>query len=91
MKLDVTDNEELPLNCREVLFVLYNCARLSKILEKHEKKVEEGTWLDVSLSNIRTMTSLSWKNVNVLGIYPVLPEINDVDFSLLKDEVFVRL
>ena len=42
LKVDVSDSCDIPVTCRQALFVFYNCARLSKILEKYKNEVGKG-------------------------------------------------
>ena len=42
VKVDVTESDDFPAICRQALFVLYNCARLSKILQKYNNEVDKG-------------------------------------------------
>jgi hypothetical protein len=42
LKVDVSDSCDIPVTCRQALFVFYNCARLSKILEKYKNEVDKG-------------------------------------------------
>lgn len=66
--LSVAPNSELKINVcetsrefRQATFVLYNCARLSKLFQNFEENVNNG-------------------------VYPNLPPVDEVDFSLLRDE-----
>ncbi len=42
VKVDVTESDDFPVISRQALFVLYNCARLSKILEKYKNEIDKG-------------------------------------------------
>ncbi|XP_031571722.1 uncharacterized protein LOC116305881 [Actinia tenebrosa] len=58
IKLDVSDSAQ---EFRQATFVMYNCARLSKLFEHYEQSVTKG-------------------------LYPPLPPIEQIDFSLLRDD-----
>ena len=42
VKVDIIESDDFPAASRQALFVLYNCARLSKILEKYDSDVSNG-------------------------------------------------
>ncbi len=74
--------------------VMYNAARISAILEKFQEKVKQGDdeeWYypcssGYTLSQLEPMSqwNLLW---TFAGIYPALPDVSEIDFTTLREEV----
>ena len=66
-------------------FVLYNYARLATLFINFSKACERGE--KESLHNIYILIFHYFSSPLYTGVYPPLPDVKDIDFSLLSDKV----
>ncbi|XP_028414459.1 uncharacterized protein LOC114537597 [Dendronephthya gigantea] len=93
VKLDVTESNDVPPSCRQALFVLYNCARLAKILEKYQYEIDQGTYpplphvKDIDFSLLKDQ--IEWELVlKYVANYPII--VNNVASSVKNPSGLIR-